>query len=61
MLVSNPIGKPGEELATEYLAKKRLQNSPPNLPESLRIDSILIDLGLDNKVKRIEHIENIMS
>lgn len=23
MLVSNPIGKPGEELATEYLAKKK--------------------------------------
>lgn len=33
----------------------------PNLPESLRIDAILIDLFTNNEVKNIEHIENISS
>lgn len=32
-----------------------------NLPEALRIDAILIDLDSENKVKDIEHIENITS
>ena len=31
----------------------------PNLPESLRIDAILIDLNSSNNVKNIEHLENI--
>lgn len=30
-----------------------------NLPESLRIDAILIDLDSNNKVSKIEHIEDI--
>lgn len=30
----------------------------PKLPESMRIDAILIDLGVNN-VQKIEHIENI--
>ena len=31
----------------------------PKLPESLRIDAILIDLGSNNKPSNVEHIENI--
>ena len=30
-----------------------------NLPESLRIDAILIDLDSNNKVLNMEHVENI--
>ena len=31
----------------------------PKLPESMRIDAILIDLGSDNKPSNIEHVANI--
>lgn len=31
----------------------------PKLPDSLRIDAILIDLDEENAVKKLEHLENI--
>lgn len=31
----------------------------PNLPESLRIDAILINLSHKNNAEKIEHVENI--
>ena len=56
--------------ALEAIARYKLKNLiktvqfykllHPNLPESLRIDAILIDLE-DNNIKNINHIENISS
>jgi putative endonuclease len=117
MIISNPVARFGEEIATNYLKKKgyriiernfrkgygeidiiSIHNNVlvfvevktrttglyggaieaisfgklrklirtceyykmlhPKLPESMRIDAILIDL-IDEEVKKIEHIENI--
>lgn len=118
MIISNPTGKLGEEIASKYLIKKGYkiiernfrkgygeidivaiyQNilvfievktrttdlfggakesisrakihtlintaqfykfTHKNLPEALRIDAILIDLGSSSEASHIEHIENI--
>lgn len=66
MRMSANYGRP-EEAITPWKLKSIVRtaefykNVHPELPESLRVDAILIELSPAGEVKRFEHLQNISS
>ena len=61
---SNTFGSPFESIAPWKLRHltqlaQYYHVLHPNLPENMRIDAIGIVLASDNKIEKIEHLENI--